>query len=364
MKLNFDKEKCIGDSNYIDNRLKNIYGEGNYAKERKEIQKENKKKYMLALMMMAFLAFAVIFSGEMNDLFIKNNNGNISAIERKNQGNVPIQISGVWNGEEFNKDVVLDISSLQEKKERENQEKQQEASENKGMEQEIKALELDNLIADIVEKIGNNYKGSKVTLPNRLSDGTKITWHEEKQNYFIPLLFLGILLLYGIYQKRFDYIKKLELKANESVMADLPGFLNKLALLMNAGLVFGSAYERIIDEKEKMGWDQESYFYQQLIKINENVKKRNCSIQKELSDFATRSQNKEFIRAVGIINDNISKGTMLTDKLRGESESMWFARKRHIEEKSKMAETKLVGPLFIILGILIVITMVPAMMGM
>ena len=364
MRLNVNKEKCLGDSNYIDNRLKNIYGEGSYVNERKKIQDENKKKYMMALVMIGFLVAASVFSGGMNDLFIKNNTGNVAAISRGSQSSVPIQISGVWNGEEFTKDVVLDVSSLKDKKEKEKKDKKQEAAENKGMEAELKALELDNLIAEIVEKVGKNYKGSKVNLPSRLSDGTKITWHEENQSYFLPVLLLGLLLLYGIYKKRFEPIKKLEMEANESVMAELPGFLNKLALLMNAGLVFGSAYERIIDEKEKMGWNKESYFYQQLIKINENVKERNCSIQRELADFATRSQNKEFIRAVGIINDNISKGIMLTDKLRGESEAMWYARKKYIEEKSKLAETKLVGPLFIILGILIVITMVPAMMGM
>lgn len=364
MRIEFNKEKCVGDSNYIDNRLRNIYGEGSYIKERKKIQEENKKKYIIALMIIGFLVVAAMFSGEMNDFFVKNQKGNVAAISRQGQGSVPIQVSGTWEGEEFTRDVMIDVSSLKDKKEKEKQKEKQQAAENKGMEDELKALELDNLIADIVDKISNNYKGAKVTLPDKLSDGTKITWHEEKKNYFIPVVFLGILLLYGIYQKRFDPIKKLEMEANESVMEELPGFLNKLALLMNAGLVFGSAYERIIDEKEKMGWDNESYFYKQLIRINENVKERNCSIQKELADFATRSQNKEFIRAVGIINDNISKGIMLTDKLRGESEAMWFARKKYLEEKSKLAETKLVGPLFIILGILIVITMVPAMMGM
>ena len=360
MRFKINKEKCIGESSVIDEKLRNIYGVGAYDKEREKIQKDNIQKYMMVFFMIGFLLVATVFTGGSGDMFIKNNSGNIAAISKSDEtGSVPIKISGVWEGEEFTKDVIIEVPDKNMEKGKED-----EALEQEGMDQELKALELDNMITELVESVRQNIKGKKILLPNKLSDGTKITWQEEHRNYIVPVLLLGIVLLYAIYKRRFDAIKKHEMEANESVMRDLPGFLNKLALLMNAGLVFSSAYERIIDEKLKIGWDGESYFYNQLIMINENVNERNCSIQKELADFATRSQNKEFIRAVGIINDNISKGIMLTDKLRGESEALWFAQKKYIEEKSKLSETKLVGPLFIILGILIVITMVPAMMGM
>ena len=361
MKIKFCKEKCIGESKVIDEKLKNIYGAGVYDKERIKIQRENKQKYMMVLLMIGLLILATIFSSGAGDMFIKNNKGNVAAISKSDDiGSVPIKISGVWDGEEFTKDVIIEMPKPGDNKNKDDAM----SGDQEGMEKELKNLELENMITELIENLRSNFKGEKILLPDKLSDGTGITWQEEKKNHIIPILILGILLLYGIYQKRFDGIKKHEQEANESVMRDLPGFLNKLALLMNAGLVFGSAYERIIDEKIKIGWSGDSYFYNQLIMINENVNERNCSIQKELADFATRSQNKEFIRAVGIINDNISKGIMLTDKLRGESEALWFAQKKYIEEKSKLSETKLVGPLFIILGILIVITMVPAMMGM
>ena len=360
MKFEINKEKAIGEGSVIDERLKNIYGVGDYRKERMKIQQENKKKYLLACLFLVMVITMSFFQGGMDKFFIENGKGNIAGISKadKNVASLPVQISGTWNGEEFTKDVVIDVSQHNE------DQLEDDPLTNAGMEDEIKALELETMINEIVDKINKNFKGEKLALPSHLKDGTKITWHWEKTSYLIPLILLSLTLMYGIYRKRFDPIKKMEIEANESVLADLPGFLNKLALLMNAGLVFGSAFERIIEEKIRIGWNQDSYFYSQLIKINENVKERNCSIQRELADFATRSQNKEFIRAVGIINDNISKGIMLTDKLRGESEALWFAQKKYIEEKSKLAETKLVGPLFIILGILIVITMVPAMMGM
>ena len=360
MKIKLSKDMILGESSVIDERLQNIYGVGLYEQEKKRIQEENKKKYLIAVVFLTFMIIISLISGSMNKSLIQNSKGDVEGISNVNGtvNSVPIQISGVWDGEEFTKEVILDMSQKTQKDDDEN------PMENEGMEEEIKALELDTMINEIVEKINKSFHGKNMALPSRLKDGTKITWHSEKTNYLIPIVLVAVILMYGIYRKRFDPIKKLEIAANESVLEELPGFLNKLALLMNAGLVFGSAYERIIDEKVKIGWGKDSYFYNQLIKINENVKERNCSIQKELADFATRSQNKEFIRAVGIINDNINKGIMLTDKLRGESEALWFAQKKYIEEKSKVAETKLVGPLFIILGILIVITMVPAMMGM
>ena len=68
------------------------------------------------------------------------------------------------------------------------------------------------------------------------------------------------------------------------------------------------------------------------------------------------------MRISNIINDNISKGSGLTDKLQSECETLWLARKRNSEERGRLAETKLTLPLTLFLLVLVVITVSPALL--
>ena len=188
MKLNINKEKCLGESQVINHRLSNVFGAGSYEKERKKIQEENRKKYVVAILMIGLLILATLFQGGMDSIFVKNNQGNIAAItkDKNNTEQIPITVSGKWNGEDFNKEVILDISDKSQKTTLEDNENQ------KGMEEEIKALELENMITEIVEQIGDKGNKSKIRLPSQLGDGTKITWHQEEKSYLLPILFLAM----------------------------------------------------------------------------------------------------------------------------------------------------------------------------
>jgi tight adherence protein C len=63
-----------------------------------------------------------------------------------------------------------------------------------------------------------------------------------------------------------------------------------------------------------------------------------------------------------VISDNWDKGSVLAEKLEGESNLLWISRKKRAEEKGKLAETKLTFPLVILLIVLIMVTIAPALM--
>ena len=68
-------------------------------------------------------------------------------------------------------------------------------------------------------------------------------------------------------------------------------------------------------------------------------------------------------RFASIISENINKGSELVEKLESEGDMLWLNRKKRIEERAKLADTKLTLPLVILLITLITITIAPALIS-
>ena len=149
--------------------------------------------------------------------------------------------------------------------------------------------------------------------------------------------------------------------AKESILKELPEFINKMILLINAGVVINTAFITIMNEREKMQMYDKNYFYGQMKNIYIKVTRARGSLNSELKSFAKRSGVRKLMRFSNIIDDNIEKGVGLVEKLKRESEILWFARKKQSEEKGRAAETKMTFPLVILLLVLVIITVAPAM---
>jgi hypothetical protein len=119
-----------------------------------------------------------------------------------------------------------------------------------------------------------------------------------------------------------------------------------------------------MDDYEKLREDDEKYFYEQLRSVYLTMNETNSPMHVEFASFAKRSEVRELMRLSNVLADNVSKGYDLAEKLRRESEVLWFARKKQSEENGRIAETKLTLPLMILLIVMILITIAPAMMEM
>ena len=213
---------------------------------------------------------------------------------------------------------------------------------------------------------GINADSSKkrVELPERLESGERISWSVEKapQSNTPAIIIIMLAVSAIIYKERFSSIRKRERENREEVLRQLPGFINRLVLLLNAGLVINNAFYKAVEESIASRESDSNYFYKNLKGIYESMRTANASMSKELRDFAVRSGVRELMRISNIIDDNISKGTELTHKLQREAELLWEERKKRCEEMGRMAETKLTLPLILFLMALIIITIAPALL--
>lgn len=204
----------------------------------------------------------------------------------------------------------------------------------------------------------------KVSLPAKLETGEKIHWEIEKASRSNSILILIMMVLISVimHRERFSSLKKIEAANRSSVSRQLPGFINRLVLLIEAGMVVNSAFEKAVEESIGDSNTSDDYFYSNLKGIYTAMKTANGSMSKGLKDFARRSGVQELMRVSNIIEDNVNKGTELTGKLRSESNMLWMDRKKKCEEMGRLAETKLTLPLMLFLIVLIAITVAPALL--
>ena len=239
------------------------------------------------------------------------------------------------------------------KKQRKQEEKRLLAARRKSADDELK-LKL--------YTIGATDDKDVIKLPKEAGSIKQLSWRSKKDRTYIVILIAGILGLVLVYAGRYERFKREEKKAAESVERELSEFFNKLVLLINAGMVFTSAFEKTVAYGSIS--NSQSYFYDELWKINQKSKESNASVIVELKKFSKRTENKEFIRVVNVISDNINRGTELVRAMQTESELLSYQRRKRAEERARVAETKLTIPLAMQLLSLILITLAPAMLDM
>ncbi|MDO4177367.1 MAG: type II secretion system F family protein [Bacillota bacterium] len=255
----------------------------------------------------------------------------------------------------YSKSFDLSLDAMGDEKDKTNPD----SSSKKMKEDELVAYQVRNTL----HSINNNTSVKKVYLPDRLETGEKINWSVERKTNTAAIAFAVLVLAALVYRGRHAPLKKKLQAEQDSITRQLPEFVNRLVLLLNAGMVLNSAFEKAVEESS-----DEDYFYGQMHEIYSRVRQTNGSMNSEFRAFAKSRRSagddaaRELMRISNIINDNISKGVELTEKLQAESELLWISRKRNCEERGRLAETKLTLPLTLFLLVLIMITVSPALL--
>ncbi len=226
-------------------------------------------------------------------------------------------------------------------------------SEKEGLERELnEALETIRL------DLNNNTNGDKLILPKKFVNNTSLEWYAKRGIPLFPLAAIGILSIFFLYKRRYYRMEKEIKRYREAMRREYPEFVNKIVLLLNAGLVITSALERVslADESKT-----EHPLMEAMKEISDKVRESNASFSQELKIFARTSGMRELMRFSAIVCDNLEKGNSLAEKLETEGELIWIARKKQVEEEGRKVETKLLLPLMMLLLILVIITISPVL---
>ena len=148
-------------------------------------------------------------------------------------------------------------------------------------------------------------------------------------------------------------------KRRNALQMEFPEFVNKLTLLVNAGMTISKAWEKIINENKK-----EHILYNEMrFALMEIKAGKPEGVAYE--EFARRCHVKEITKFVSVIVMNLRRGgSEVVPVLQAQGNECWEMRKNAARQMGEEASTKILIPLMIMfLGIVLIVS-TPAVMSM
>ncbi len=199
-------------------------------------------------------------------------------------------------------------------------------------------------------------------LPTQYEDKA-LQWRYTKSNapFILGILFL-FLFPFISYQKD-EEIHKEAKRREQQLLFSFPEFVSKLILFMEAGMSIKSSIFRISEDyqKKKRLKKESIYLYEELWFICKQMK-NGLSEKEGYELLAARCNLPCYRKLSSLLIQHLQKGSVtILDNLRRESLKANEEQKGQIQKKGEEISTKLLFPMIIMLGIVMVFIMVPAL---
>ena len=159
---------------------------------------------------------------------------------------------------------------------------------------------------------------------------------------------------------RYSVLRKKVRRYREDVVENFPYIIDKLVLMLNSGLTVFSAMMKI--SEDSMLRNNVSPLSTELTNIGIRVKETNALWLDEWKDFAVRMESSDMLRFVSILEDNYKKGGELVEKLEAEGDNMREMRKKNVQQRIRLIDSKMTLPLMLMLMSLVIVSVTPALL--
>ncbi len=225
----------------------------------------------------------------------------------------------------------------------------------------------ESLLLQLQQAITSEDEGSlgenMLSLPTEI-DGQRIYYSEHEDRSYLLLPLLGVIAAMAIYMRQ-GQARRTEKKQREALlMLDYSELVSKLMVYIGAGLTVRNALETISQHFDALiarGIKEDRPLYQELRTMVIQFR-RNMPESEIYLSFGRRVNLKPYTKLVSLIEQNRMNGARnLRAMLELEMEDAFEQRKTTARRLGEEAGTKLLLPLFIMLGIVMIIVIVPAM---
>lgn len=204
-----------------------------------------------------------------------------------------------------------------------------------------------------------------VELPSSVGD-IRLTYQMEagKKNYMPVYLILVFLFLLPVFWR--ERQKKAAEGREEQMYLDYPGIVNKVMLLLGAGMTFRRSVERLAFEYERARQEggEIHYAYEELCIMTQEMRD-GVSEGQAVENFGRKCRMMPYLRFSSVITQNLKKGAEgILDLLEQEALEAMEQRRERVLQLGETAGTKLLFPMIIMLGLVMGIILVPAFMTM
>lgn len=168
----------------------------------------------------------------------------------------------------------------------------------------------------------------------------------------------GLALVSGLYLLPDYELDRRFRKRRRQIQREFPDFLNKITLLIGAGMTVPRAWERVAREDK-----DNSYLYGELKRSLAEIQ-GGVPLFQAYEEFAKRCGLSEINKFIAIILQNMRKGNAeLSAVLASQAAECWEMRKHAARRLGEEASTKLLFPLILMFIAILIIVATPAIMA-
>lgn len=218
----------------------------------------------------------------------------------------------------------------------------------------------------------------ELALPAQV-EGKELTWYRPAENPGPAVLALTLILMAAVYLEMDSQVHQKAERRRNQLMLSYPDLMWKMTMLLGAGLSIRGTFSRISEEylrsRDRAAGvrGKRTGVHGRKQQVNYVCEEIVCTCREMQSGvpeaqayerFGRRCQLPEYIRLGTVLSQNLKKGAKgLTALLETEAEASLNERKNHARKIGEQAGTKLLLPMVLMLGIVLVILMVPAFLS-
>ena len=205
---------------------------------------------------------------------------------------------------------------------------------------------------------------SDLLLP-AMADDTDLVWTERDTDESAVLMILSLIIGFIVFHLKDKDLEKNYKERNEELLSDYCKVVNRLTLYMSAGMTTRAAFGKIAGDYKNNSDKQKTkrFVYEEMLLACNEMQNGESEI-KSYENFALRCSVGEYTRLVGLLGQSLKKGNAgLLSDLKAEAYRAQTERQNSIRKKGEEAGTKLLLPMTIMLGIVMILIMMPAFMS-
>lgn len=232
-----------------------------------------------------------------------------------------------------------------------------------------KEEQINKKVAEALEKAERESRYNKEVLLPQSIEGTELYWEEKREDSSGYLFLLIGISAFGIYflQDK-DLYEKARLRKLQMLM-DYPGIVNKLTLYLGAGMTIRSAFSKIAYDYKKAvdstGHKRAQntgvrYAYEEML-ITCHELESGVGETQAYENFGKRCRVIQYTKLSSLLSQNLRKGSnSILPALRQEAENAFEERKSRAKKLGEEAGTKLLFPMMLMFGVVMILIIVPA----
>ena len=223
---------------------------------------------------------------------------------------------------------------------------------------------INNKLKQELIKKNEKANDSTLVLPESIDDQT-IIWKEKSERMPLKLLFLGMIAAGCVPLVEKSRKQEEEKRRKEKLQSEYPELVSKLTILLGAGMTLFSAWNKIATNySNKRKNNTIPPLYEEMLITCHEIES-GVGEARAYERFGERCGLHRYRKFCSLLVQNLRKGTRGLVQLLEQEVSDAFEERKNLAKKSgEEAGTKMLFPMMMMFGIIIVIIMVPAFLSL